>query len=72
MCRWPSRAGAVQAMFPEGALSRDGLMRAPEGSGCWITCLRGFDPRGERDIAFVPVGINYDRVPRGPGPCSVR
>jgi glycerol-3-phosphate O-acyltransferase len=24
--------------------------------------LRGFDPAGERDIVFVPVGLNYDRV----------
>ena len=24
--------------------------------------LRSFDPAGERDIVFVPVGINYDRT----------
>lgn len=24
--------------------------------------LRGFDPAGERDLVFVPVGINYDRT----------
>ena len=24
--------------------------------------LRSFDPEGERDIVFVPVGVNYDRV----------
>jgi glycerol-3-phosphate O-acyltransferase len=23
---------------------------------------RGFDPKGERDIVFIPVGINYDRT----------
>ena len=53
--------GVVQAIFPEGGLSRDGLMRAPK-LGLLDYMLRGFDPRGERDIAFVPVGINYDRV----------
>jgi len=53
--------GAVQAIFPEGALSRDGLLRAPK-VGLLDYMLRGFDPRGERDIAFVPVGVNYDRV----------
>jgi glycerol-3-phosphate O-acyltransferase len=24
--------------------------------------LRGFDPEGPRDLVFVPVGVNYDRV----------
>jgi glycerol-3-phosphate O-acyltransferase len=24
--------------------------------------LRSFDPAGERDIAFIPVGVNYDRT----------
>ena len=24
--------------------------------------VRSFDPAGELDIAFVPVGINYDRT----------
>jgi glycerol-3-phosphate O-acyltransferase len=53
--------GAVQAIFPEGGLSRDGLMRPPK-IGLLDYMLRDFDPAGERDIAFVPVGLNYDRV----------
>jgi glycerol-3-phosphate O-acyltransferase len=53
--------GAVQAIFPEGGLSRDGLMRAPK-LGLLDYMLRDFDPQGVRDIAFVPVGLNYDRV----------
>jgi glycerol-3-phosphate O-acyltransferase len=53
--------GAVQAIFPEGGLSRDGLMRPPR-VGLLDYMLRDFDPAGERDIAFVPVGLNYDRV----------
>ena len=24
--------------------------------------VRSFDPAGERDIVFIPVGINYDRT----------
>jgi len=24
--------------------------------------VKGFDPHGERDLVFIPVGINYDRV----------
>jgi glycerol-3-phosphate O-acyltransferase len=57
--------GAVQAIFPEGGLSRDGLLRQPK-VGLLDYMLRSFDPtavdRGERDIVFVPVAINYDRV----------
>ncbi len=53
--------GAVQAIFPEGGLSRDGLLRPPK-IGLLDYMLRAFDPAGERDIVFVPVGLNYDRV----------
>ena len=53
--------GAVQAIFPEGGLSRDGRLRTPK-IGLLDYMLRGFDPAGERDIVFVPVGLNYDRV----------
>ncbi|MEP6993177.1 MAG: 1-acyl-sn-glycerol-3-phosphate acyltransferase [Acidobacteriota bacterium] len=53
-------AGVTQAVFPEGGLSRDGKLRPPK-LGILDYMLRGFDPAG-RDIAFVPVGINYDRT----------
>src|SRR5262249_10233045 len=46
---------------PEGGLSRDGKLREPK-LGLLDYILRGFDPAGARDVAFVPVGINYDRV----------
>ncbi len=62
--RWVAMAtdaGVTQAVFPEGGLSRDGLLRPPK-VGILDYMLRGFDPDGERDIAFVPVGINYDRT----------
>jgi glycerol-3-phosphate O-acyltransferase len=54
-------AGVTQAVFPEGGLSRDGRLRPPK-LGLLDYMVRSFDPTGERDIAFVPVGINYDRT----------
>jgi glycerol-3-phosphate O-acyltransferase len=53
--------GVTQAVYPEGGLSRDGRMRAPK-LGVFDYMLRGFDPHGERDVVFVPLGINYDRT----------
>jgi glycerol-3-phosphate O-acyltransferase len=54
-------AGVTQAVFPEGGLSRDGRLRPPK-LGILDYMIRSFDPSGDRDIAFVPVGINYDRT----------
>jgi len=56
-----TEAGVTQAVFPEGGLSRDGKLRPPK-LGILDYMVRGFDPGGERDIAFIPVGINYDRT----------
>ncbi len=53
--------GVTQAVFPEGGLSRDGLLQPPK-LGLLDYMMSGFDPRGARDIVVVPVGINYDRV----------
>ena len=53
--------GVTQAMYPEGGLSRDGRLGEPR-LGLLDYLLRGFDPGGERDLVFVPVGLNYDRV----------
>ena len=56
-----TRAGVTQAVFPEGGLSRDGALRPPKfGLLNYMVC--SFDPRGARDVLFIPVGINYDRV----------
>lgn len=53
--------GVPQAVFPEGRLSKDGTLGEPKlGLLGYIT--KGFDPSDERDIVFIPVGINYDRV----------
>ena len=54
-------AGVVQAVFPEGGLSRDGALREPK-FGLLSYMVSGFDKQGARDITFIPVGINYDRV----------
>jgi glycerol-3-phosphate O-acyltransferase len=53
--------GVCQAVFPEGGLTRDGRLQKPK-LGILDYMLRGFDPERGRDIVFVPVGINYDRV----------
>lgn len=53
-------AGVTQAVFPEGGLSREGKLRPPK-LGILDYMVRSFDPGG-RDVAFIPVGINYDRV----------
>src|SRR5437763_9092915 len=54
-------AGVTQAIFPEGGLSRDGKLRPPK-FGLLSYMVAGFDPQGPRDIAFIPVAVNYDRV----------
>lgn len=56
-----TQGGLVQAVYPEGKLSRDGKLHDPK-VGILDYMLRGFGPGGERDVVFVPVGINYDRV----------
>ncbi len=56
-----TQAGVPQAVFPEGGLTRDGCMREPR-LGVIDYMLRGFTRDGERDLVFVPLGINYDRV----------
>ncbi len=56
-----TEAGVPQAVFPEGGLTRDGRMREPR-LGAIDYMMRGFRADGERDLVFVPLGINYDRV----------
>ncbi len=55
------REGVTQAMFPEGGLSLDGTV-GPARMGLLSYIVRGFDPEQERDVVFVPVALNYDRV----------
>lgn len=56
-----TRQGVTQAIFPEGGLSRDGALRPPK-LGLLGYVVSDFDATADRDIVFVPVGINYDRV----------
>ncbi|MBL8310493.1 MAG: 1-acyl-sn-glycerol-3-phosphate acyltransferase [Burkholderiales bacterium] len=53
--------GVTQAVYPEGGLTRDGALREPK-FGVLDYMLRGFSPDGERDLVFIPLGLNYDRV----------
>ena len=52
--------GVTQAVFPEGGLTRDGALQDPK-LGILSYIVGEFDP-SVRDIVFVPVGLNYDRV----------
>jgi glycerol-3-phosphate O-acyltransferase len=49
--------GTTQGIFIEGGLSRDGRLQAPK-LGLLDYMLRA----GAKDLVFIPVGINYDRV----------
>ncbi len=56
-----TEGGVVQAVYPEGGLTKDGALRTPR-LGLLDYMTRTFDPKGQRDIVFIPVGINYDRT----------
>nr|WP_184007981.1 1-acyl-sn-glycerol-3-phosphate acyltransferase [Rubricella aquisinus] len=56
-----TEGGVTQAVFPEGGLSRDGKLGLPK-LGLISYVLEDFDPAKSRDVVFVPVGLNYDRV----------
>ena len=56
-----TEGGVPQAMYPEGGLTVDGRLREPK-LGLLDYMLKGFSPDAERDLVFIPVGINYDRV----------
>jgi glycerol-3-phosphate O-acyltransferase len=55
-----TQAGVTQAMFPEGGLSLDGKL-APPKLGLLKYIADGYE-EGGRDVLFVPVALNYDRV----------
>ncbi|WP_136443041.1 1-acyl-sn-glycerol-3-phosphate acyltransferase [Pacificoceanicola onchidii] len=52
--------GVTQAIFPEGGLSLDGALREPK-LGLLSYILDDLD-LDARDVVFVPVALNYDRV----------
>lgn len=55
-----TEAGVTQAIFPEGGLSLDGKLARPK-MGLLAYVVEAGRVSG-RDIVFVPVAINYDRV----------
>ncbi len=52
--------GVAQAVFPEGGLSLDGRLAGLK-LGFLSYIVAGFQPGG-RDVVFVPIALNYDRV----------
>ncbi|MDA5095260.1 1-acyl-sn-glycerol-3-phosphate acyltransferase [Aliiroseovarius sp. KMU-50] len=59
--RMATEGGVTQAMFPEGGLSLTGEVGAPK-MGLLSYIIDGFDPETNRDVVFLPVAMNYDRV----------
>jgi glycerol-3-phosphate O-acyltransferase len=57
-----TRNGVTQGIFPEGGLTRDGRLRRPKLGLLDYICRTLTDVAFTRDIWFVPVAINYDRV----------
>ncbi len=55
-----TQGGVTQAVFPEGGLSLDGKIAQPK-LGFLSYIVSGYRPDG-RDVVFVPVALNYDRV----------
>jgi len=55
-----TQGGVTQAVFPEGGLSLTGAT-ADMRLGILNYIISDFDPEG-RDVVFVPVALNYDRV----------
>lgn len=53
-------AGVTQAVFPEGGLSLDGSIGRPK-VGILKYIIEG-STTAKRDVVFVPVALNYDRV----------
>ncbi len=57
-----TRRGVTQGIFPEGGLTRDGALRAPKAGLLEAILALTVEPGFDRELYFVPVGINYDRV----------
>jgi glycerol-3-phosphate O-acyltransferase len=57
-----TRRGVTQGIFPEGGLTRDGALRNPKVGLLESLLQLSAEPGFDRELIFVPVGINYDRV----------
>ncbi len=56
-----TEGGVTQAIFPEGGLSLNGTVGEPK-LGLLNYIVSGYRPGKSRDVVFVPVALNYDRV----------
>ncbi|MBD3663984.1 1-acyl-sn-glycerol-3-phosphate acyltransferase [Sulfitobacter sp. TSTF-M16] len=56
-----THAGVTQAIFPEGGLSVTGALQPPK-MGLLAYVVEAYEADSSRDLVFVPVAINYDRV----------
>ncbi|MEY8120118.1 1-acyl-sn-glycerol-3-phosphate acyltransferase [Falsihalocynthiibacter sp. BN13B15] len=56
-----TEAGVAQAVFPEGGLSLSGKVGPPK-LGILSYVISGFHGDDGRDVVFVPIALNYDRV----------
>ncbi len=57
-----TKNAVTQALFPEGGLTRDGRLQAAKiGLLDAILCAKD-DRSFDRELVFVPVAVNYDRV----------
>lgn len=56
-----TQAGVAQALFPEGVLSLNGRVGDPK-LGLLNYIVSDFKQGQSRDVVFVPVALNYDRV----------
>jgi glycerol-3-phosphate O-acyltransferase len=55
-----TEGGVTQAIFPEGGLSLDGGLARPKVG--LLSYIVEANAKMERDVVFVPVALNYDRV----------
>lgn len=56
-----TREGVTQAIFPEGGLSLDGRVGTAR-KGLLRYIVSDFQAADGRDVVFIPVALNYDRV----------
>lgn len=57
-----AKHGVAQAIFPEGQITRDGRLLPPKLGLLQFLSGVEADPEFDRDLTFLPVGVNYDWV----------
>ncbi len=57
-----ARHGVAQAIFPEGMITRDGHLLPPKLGLLQFLSGVEADPLFDRELSFIPVGVNYDWV----------